>query len=131
VFVTLLTPRPVDVVRATVPGSGDRFSFRARSRVVEVTGRFRSDGAGTRVVCDSRIAPLVAVPLGLALGVLVLVSFSEPVVFAALAVVVVAGAVSAGRLVRGYRAARRALLDALAAALGATELPGPIIHTQT
>jgi len=123
VFVTLLSPRPVDEVRAALAGSGDRFTFRRGARVVEVAGRLRADGEGTRLVADARTRVVVTLPLGLAVALVLLVSFSEPVAFVLAVVLAVTAAVAAPRLLVAYRGTRRRLLDALAAELDATVLP--------
>ena len=121
---TLHSDRPLGQVRAALPGTGDRFTLRhPRAPLVELAGRMRTDGAGTRLVADARVRSVISFPVTLVLGLLVLVSFSEPVVFVAVALVGVGITVVSVRLAAAYRRLRVLLLEALAADVGATLLP--------
>ncbi len=122
-IVTLISPRSLAAVRAALPGRGGRFTFRGPSRLVEATGQMRADGEGTRLVADGRLPPAVAFPVSVVLGLLVLVSFSVPAVFAVLLAVVLVLAVASPRLLARYRADRTAVLAALVDTVGATQLP--------
>lgn len=117
-----MSPLPADEVRTSLRARGDRFT-RPGGPLVELHGQLRPDAAGTRLVADARVRALVAIPVAAVLGLVVLVSFSEPVVFVLLAVVVVTAAVASPRLLVVYRAQRRTLIDGLVRELQATELP--------
>lgn len=122
--VVLWSPLPYDEVRAALPGPGNRFRFRPRSAVLEATGVVRGDGTGTRLVADVRLLPALALPPVLGIALLLLISFSEPVAFVALAVVLLAGLALLPRALRRYRAERDAVLAALRARAQAVA-PGP------
>lgn len=122
-IVTLLTARPIEEVRAALGSRADRFTRRGASPLVELYGQLRADGEGTRLVADARTRSLMTAPPALLLALLVFVSFSEPLVFVAVAVVFGALGVGSPRVVGAYRAERRRLLDGLVRDLDAAELP--------